>query len=80
MPLAVVVARQRAYREIASRVLANFPAVARVDPIPIFCATGSCSAWRDGEMVYHDDDHLGPVGAAAVAAAILAAIHRPSPP
>lgn len=70
LPRAEVDARQQPYRAIADQVLAGFPNAVRVDPLPLFCTAQVCSAWRDGEMMYHDADHLSPRGAVVLAAAI----------
>ena len=59
--------RQRTYRALVTD-----PRLVRVDPVALFCDATRCSAWRAGEMLYHDDDHLSPQGAAVVTAEILA--------
>jgi hypothetical protein len=64
---AEVEARQRTYRALVTD-----PRLVRVDPVALFCDATRCSAWRAGEMLYHDDDHLSPQGAAVVTAEILA--------
>jgi peptidoglycan/LPS O-acetylase OafA/YrhL len=67
VPRAEVDARQRSYRELVTD-----PRLVRVDPVPLLCDAVRCSAWRDGVMMYHDNDHLSPEGAAVVTAEILA--------
>lgn len=69
---AAVLDRQRAYREEAETVLREFPQVARVDPLDIFCDACVCHVVREGVMMSRDDDHAGVLGAGLIAQAIMA--------
>ena len=68
VPLAEVNERQRGYRALVPR------EVVRIDPLTVFCANAVCSAWRDGQLLYQDDNHLSPRGAALLADEILAGL------
>ncbi len=71
LPRSTVDERQRPYRAVVDEVLAHAPGVIRIDPVPLFCTATECSAWRGDEMMYSDDDHLSPKGAAVVTAEIV---------
>lgn len=65
---AAVVARQRAYRQVANRVLAEFPQVLQYDPMDLVCDARQCSPFAStGEMLYRDDNHLSVTGARRMA-------------
>lgn len=66
VPRAEVDARQRTYRALVTD-----PRLVRVDPVALFCDADRCSAWKDGAMLYHDDDHPSPEGAAVITREIL---------
>lgn len=63
--------RNREYRALVTKVLADFPQVILVDGAKPFCDDQWCWAMKDGEMLYIDDDHLSLYGARLVAQAIL---------
>lgn len=71
VPRDTVLVRQQAYREAAGRVLGEFPSVIVADPLDTFCDERACRPVRAGMMMYFDDDHLGLLGAAAYANAII---------
>jgi peptidoglycan/LPS O-acetylase OafA/YrhL len=63
--------RQRTYRLISEQVLREFPSVKAVDPIDMICSGYLCSAERDGERLYRDDNHLSTIGSKHLAELLL---------
>jgi hypothetical protein len=55
-------AAKRAKVVEAIEMAAHGQGVQIVDPWPVFCRDGWCSAWVDGGMVYRDDNHLSETG------------------
>ena len=56
-------ARQAAYRRVASRVLADFPSVAFLDPFSTFCDSSVCrGVVHGGRLLYVDSNHLSFTG------------------
>lgn len=45
-----------------------------VDPEPFFCDQTVCSGYRDGKLLYADEDHLSVLGSSLLAPSILQAI------
>lgn len=72
--LAEVDRRQAEYRAIVAPVLAGFPNVLVVDPVPGLCPQGRCAAVAAGRLLYRDDDHLNGNGAGALGGDIVAAL------
>lgn len=58
--------RQRIYRPMFDSVLKRFPAVAIIDPMQDLCDTSYCYGMKGNQMLYIDDNHVSPIGAAAV--------------
>jgi peptidoglycan/LPS O-acetylase OafA/YrhL len=63
--------RQRSYRQISEQVLSEFPSVKEVDPMNMLCNAKLCTAERDGERLYRDDDHLSLSGSRNLAKLLL---------
>lgn len=62
--------RNRDYRALVTKVLADFPQTILVDGAKSLCDDQWCWAMKDGELLYLDDDHLSIYGARLVAQAI----------
>jgi hypothetical protein len=54
--------RSARYRKMVREVLEQFPQVQVFDPTKYLCDDRWCWAMRDGEMLYHDDNHLSYLG------------------
>lgn len=71
VPRADFEARNRDYRALVSKVLADFPQVILVDGAKPFCDDQWCWAMQDGKVLYYDDDHVSLEGARLIAREIL---------
>lgn len=71
VPRADFEARNRDYRALVSKVLADFPQVILVDGAKPFCDDQWCWAMKDGKVVYYDDDHVSLEGGRLIAREIL---------
>ncbi len=60
--------RQKIYREIANRILAEFPNTQTLDPMDLLCDKHYCYAQKNGTTLYRDDDHLSIAGASQLSA------------
>ncbi len=56
--------RSARYRAVVRAVLEQFPQVRVFDPAHDLCDDRWCWAMRNGDMLYHDDNHLSYLGAA----------------
>ncbi|MDB5806658.1 MAG: hypothetical protein JWN73_3980 [Betaproteobacteria bacterium] len=60
--------RDEAYLDEYKRLLAplrrQYPAIAAVDPLPLFCDTAFCYPTRNGVLLYRDGLHLSRGGSA----------------
>lgn len=74
IPRASVDARQRGYRQVLDRVLADYPTVIAFDPLPTFCDADNCHFEKDGRMMYRDSHHLGVLGGVEFARAMVRAL------
>lgn len=60
-------ANDRQNQESMSRLreaVAQVDGVRLIDPTPVFCDTRYCPPYRDGTLLYRDDDHISDTGAA----------------
>jgi hypothetical protein len=68
MPRDQYESRVASYRQIMSRLRAEFPLLLFYDPTNLFCDSVSCTPLRDGRFLYRDEDHLSVYGSAYVGA------------
>jgi hypothetical protein len=74
IPYAIYQERMRRYRELVSEVKAQHDELIIIDPEPLFCDNTECSGYRDGQLLYFDDDHLSVSGSLRIAPLILDAL------
>lgn len=74
VPRQQVEQRQAAYRAAVNTVLADFPQVTVLDPLPLLCDEEHCYATKNQQLLYRDSDHLNPVGAGLLAARIATSL------
>lgn len=74
VPRQQVEQRQAAYRAAANAVLADFPQVTVLDPLPLLCDKELCYATKNQTLLYRDSDHLNPLGAGLLAAGIATSL------
>ncbi|MDR2366479.1 MAG: acyltransferase [Zoogloeaceae bacterium] len=74
VPYPVYQERMRRYRELVAEIKARHDDLIIIDPEPLFCDKKECSGYRDGQLLYIDDDHLNINGASRVAPLILEAM------
>ena len=55
------------YRPFLDRILADYPQITQIDPVPLICSGFDCRGRRDGILLYRDDDHLSLDGSKWVA-------------
>jgi hypothetical protein len=79
MPYPVYQERMRPYRELVAELKARHNDLIVIDPEPLFCDEKECSGFRDGQLLYIDDDHLNINGAVRVAPLILDSLGLPRP-
>uniref|UniRef100_UPI0026100603 SGNH hydrolase domain-containing protein n=2 Tax=Nitrosomonas TaxID=914 RepID=UPI0026100603 len=77
VPRAVFEERNRDYRTLVARVLADFPQVVLIDGAKPFCDEQWCWAMKDGKILYFDDDHVSLGGARLIAQEILPYLNIP---
>jgi peptidoglycan/LPS O-acetylase OafA/YrhL len=79
----VIDQRGAQYRDIVSRVAADFPALRVFDPTPLFCNALTCTGLIGDRRLYSDPDHLSEFGSRYVGvrlnAVINAAINETTP-
>ena len=75
----LVDSRQSAYRKLISEVLKDYPLVATVDPESMLCDSFNCTAEKNGQILYRDDDHLSIYGSMLMSNAIKSAIFKVKP-
>ena len=66
--------RMRDYRSLIDDLRASHPFLTVIDPESLFCDTAVCSGYRDGQLLYADDNHLSVLGSKRVAPVILDAL------
>jgi hypothetical protein len=54
--------------EIMQKIAARYPGVTVIETAPLFCDAKACSPLRDGQVVFRDDNHVTPQGAAVIVA------------
>jgi hypothetical protein len=69
--------RQAVAAAILARVAAEVPNVSVLPLGAEMCGPETCSTWRDGKVLYRDDDHLSPAGAALFTPGLAALIAAP---
>ncbi|WP_407279630.1 acyltransferase family protein [Aromatoleum evansii] len=67
-------ARNGEYRPYLRPVLEKYPEVIVFDPQTVMCDDRACLGWRDGELMYRDDDHLSMAGSRWLGAHIVRAL------
>jgi len=67
------------YRDIVSRVAADFPALRVFDPTPLFCNALTCTGLIGDRRLYSDPDHLSEFGSRYVGVRLNAAINETTP-
>ena len=65
VPRALVMQRQAAYRDMVAELQREF-SIAVHDPAAALCDESQCQAVGDGELLYHDDNHLSVTGSVRV--------------
>ncbi len=63
--------RNHEYRELATSVLKEFPAVKIFDAASLLCDAKWCWAMKDGKMMYRDDDHLSVEGSRYISSELV---------
>jgi len=69
--------RQATAAAILARLAADSPNVSVLPLGAEMCGPETCSTWRDGKVLYRDDDHLSPAGAAVFVPDLKALIATP---
>jgi hypothetical protein len=66
-------ARQAKFREI----VASTNGIKTIDPLPLFCPDGRCQVFKDGTLLYADDDHISVEGSRFLARLIMNGLSAP---
>ncbi|WP_041675768.1 SGNH hydrolase domain-containing protein [Sulfurihydrogenibium azorense] len=59
--------RQQRYRKIIENLAKNYKNVKILDPEDIFCDDSYCYLYKDGKILYSDDDHVSKYGSFLIA-------------
>jgi hypothetical protein len=62
----IVLERQEGYRGAVSSIINRFDNVIQYDPLDLFCDSLYCYPFREGELLYRDDNHVGIEGAKVI--------------
>lgn len=68
--------RNKEYRSLVFKVLADYPSVQYLDTQSLLCSEQICPAYRDGEFLYQDDNHLSLSGSSIVAEEVSKLLKR----
>ena len=72
VPYAVYAMRMRDYRHLIQGLATKAPGLRLVDAEPVFCDRVACSGMPRQQLLYADDNHLGPAGSRVVAPLVMA--------
>ena len=61
---------------MAKRLAVDIPQLTLWDPLPVLCPETTCSAFRNGEPLFFDADHVSGVGSAMLAASFTETLHH----
>ncbi|MDR1887940.1 MAG: acyltransferase [Zoogloeaceae bacterium] len=78
VPYPIYQERMRRYRELVIAVKSRHDDLNIIDPEPLFCDKIECHGYRDGQLLYYDNNHLSTSGSLRVAPLILDALDLPS--
>jgi peptidoglycan/LPS O-acetylase OafA/YrhL len=67
----VVMSRLQPYKMAVEKTLRQYPEVIEYDPLGLLCEESGCSPFRDGALMYRDDDHPSMYAAEVIASEIV---------
>jgi hypothetical protein len=71
--------RMKTYKRLVRDISGSYPSVTVIDVTPYFCDENQCDAFRNGNFLYADDDHLSVFGSRFLAGQTETLLFRDTP-